>query len=70
LPLLVKVAGLEEAFGRHAGEDVVFKENWNFLQSWSEQSRYRMHRPEDARALLVAVSDRSHGVITWIKQQW
>lgn len=67
---LIKVAGLDEACSQHAGRDAVFRSNWDYVQSWSEQSRYRRHRPESARALLLAVSDRRHGVITWIKQQW
>ena len=67
---LIKVAGLEEVCDLHAGKDAAFRNNWGFVQSWSEQSRYRRHRPESARALLAAVSDRRHGVITWIKQQW
>jgi hypothetical protein len=67
---LIKVAGLDEACLQRAGKDPAFQSNWDFVQSWSEQSRYRRHRQESARALLAAVSDRRHGVITWIKQQW
>lgn len=67
---LIKVAGLDGACGLHAGTDAAFRSNWDFVQSWSEQDRYRRHRPESARALLAAVSDRRHGVVTWIKQQW
>src|SRR2546428_748431 len=44
--------------------------NWDLVQSWSEQSRYRKHRPESAKALVEAVSDSRHGVIAWIKLYW
>jgi len=67
---LIKVAGLDEKCSLHAGRNPAFRSNWDYVQTWSEQSRYRRHRPESARALLAAVSDRRHGVITWIRQQW
>ena len=67
---LVKVAGLDEVQLAQAGKDPDFRTNWDVVQSWSEQSRYRRHRPESARALLGAVGDRRHGVISWIKLHW
>ncbi len=67
---LIKVAGLDKECSIHAEKNPAFQSNWDFVQSWSEQSRYRRHRREAAHALLAAVSDRRHGVITWIKQQW
>ena len=68
---LMGIAGLNESCALHASEDPAFRRNWNLVQSWSEQSRYERHRSlESARALLAAVDDRRHGVITWIKQQW
>ena len=70
LSQLIKVAGLDEAYLENAGKDPAFGNNWDFVVTWSEQSRYRRHRPEAAQALLAAVSDRRHGVIPWIKQQW
>src|ERR1017187_5657861 len=67
---LIRVAGLDEARLEQAGKDPAFKSNWEVVQSWSEQSRYRRHRPESAQAMLGAVGDRGHGVISWIKLQW
>jgi HEPN domain-containing protein len=66
---LIKIAGLDEALER-AGTDPDFRRNWDVVQSWSEQSRYRRHRPESAQELLRAVGDRRHGVISWTKLQW
>src|SRR5215470_12133898 len=48
---LVKVAGLEEARIRRDGEDPEFRKNWDVAQAWSEESRYRRHRPESAQSL-------------------
>jgi hypothetical protein len=67
---LIRVAGLDEARLEQAAKDPDFRTNWDVVQSWSEQSRYRRHRPESAQALLGAVGDRRHGVISWIKLQW
>ena len=67
---LVKVAGLEDAHLEQAGRDPDFRTNWDLVQSWSEQSRYRRHRSESAQALLGAVGDQRHGVISWIKLHW
>jgi HEPN domain-containing protein len=67
---LVRVAELEEARIVYAGKDGVFRANWDIAREWSEQSRYRRHRPESARALVDAVGDRRHGVISWIKLHW
>ena len=67
---LIKVAGLEDAWIEQARTDPHFRTNWDLVQSWSEQSRYRRYSPESARDLLVAVGDRRHGAISWIKLHW
>ena len=67
---LIKVAGLDDARVEEADRDPDFRTNWDFVQAWSEQSRYQRHTPESAQLLLAAVGDRRHGVISWIKLQW
>ncbi|HYW41377.1 MAG TPA: HEPN domain-containing protein [Bryobacteraceae bacterium] len=67
---LIRVAGLDEARLEQADKDPDFRTNWDVVLSWSEQSRYRRHRPESAQTLLGAVGDRRHGVVSWIKLQW
>jgi HEPN domain-containing protein len=67
---LITVAKLDKVRDEHAGEDPVFWNNWDVVKRWSEQSRYERKSEESARELLAAVSDRRHGVVTWIKQQW
>jgi hypothetical protein len=66
----VRVAGLDEAHAERIAIDPGFRKNWQLVQSWSEQSRYRRNRPEDARELLGAIGDKKNGVISWIKLQW
>lgn len=67
---LIKIAELDKARLERSGEDPAFRNNWDVVRSWSEQSRYQRHPPESARTLLAAIGDRRHGVITWIKQRW
>lgn len=67
---LTMVAGLDEACSEQVGRDSNFRYNWEYVQLWSEQSRYRKHDPESARTMLRAVGDRRHGVFSWIKQRW
>jgi HEPN domain-containing protein len=67
---LIRVAGLDDARVEQASKDPDFRTNWDIVQSWSEQSRYRRHSPEAAQDLLDAVGDRRHGVISWIKLHW
>jgi len=65
---LIRVAGLEDEHNELVRTDRDFEMNWEVVKRWSEQSRYRRHSPESAQALLVAIGDRRHGVITWIKR--
>ena len=67
---LLKVAGLEAGFAAQAKKDPGFLKSWRDVQSWSEQSRYRKNPEASARELLVAIGDRRHGILSWIKQQW
>jgi HEPN domain-containing protein len=70
LKALVKLANLEDARREEATRDATFLKNWDLVESWSEQSRYRASRPEQARALIEAVGNRNHGVLRWIKRFW
>jgi hypothetical protein len=67
---LIKVANLEKAWLEHAKLDPLFRNSWEIVQSWSEQSRYRKHPLDIAEKLVSAVDDRKHGVMTWIRRHW
>lgn len=67
---LVRVANLEPLRLEQAKADSVFRDNWDLVQQWSEQSRYRRHDKIDAKALIEAVASTRHGVLRWIKQHW
>ena len=67
---LLVVARLDKLQVAEANRDAVFRNNWNLVESWSEQSRYSTTRAETAKKLIEAVGDRNHGVLRWIKLHW
>jgi HEPN domain-containing protein len=67
---LLKTAKLEKLLAARCAADRIFKDNWETVKSWSEQSRYERLSLSQAQVLLAAVSDRQHGVVPWIKVHW
>ena len=67
---LVRVAGLEQMRASRATSDAEFRRSWEAVQAWSEQSRYERYGKEASAELLDAVSNRRHGVYSWIKLHW
>jgi hypothetical protein len=67
---LLRVARLEDAQLEQSKRDMAFRDNWDKVQWWSEESRYSTASPEEARGLLEAVSDQNHGVLRWLKRYW
>ena len=67
---LLKVAGLEEERRARANVDLQFETNWDVAKAWSEQSRYSRNDRRAAEALLAAIADPRHGVLSWIKHRW
>ena len=67
---LIKVANLETARSQEASRNVSFRDNWDIVQRWSEQSRYRRADAGMARELVDAAGNRKHGVMAWIQRYW
>ena len=67
---LVKVANLELARLEEVKRNPVFRDHWDLVQQWSEQSRYRRHDSRIAEALVRAIAERNHGVMAWIRKFW
>jgi len=68
---LTKLLGLarldnEEPLGGDADLNV----NWATVKDWSEQFRYSESTEHEARELLSAIEDQTHGVLVWLKQHW
>ena len=67
---LLGAASLESELKAETVRDAVFKENWNTVRQWSEQSRYRRVSRSESEKLIVAITDPIAGVLPWIKQRW
>lgn len=67
---LVAKAGLGEALDARKDADRIFSANWELVRDWGPDGRYRAWSGEEATALIEAVEDNAHGVISWIKQHW
>jgi hypothetical protein len=67
---LVKVANLELVRLEEVKRDPAFGDNWDLVQEWSEQSRYRRVGAGMSQALVNAIGDRKHGVMAWITRHW
>jgi AbiV family abortive infection protein len=71
LKKLAATARVEVAIAQLSGSDQSFKNKWEIVSWWSEESRYdrSIDRPL-AELMLDAVSDSQHGVLQCIKQYW
>jgi HEPN domain-containing protein len=70
LTKLVKVAGLQPVLEQEMKDDPVFGVNWLVVKDWSEESRYQERTKREAHDLYAAITNRTHGVLRWIKQHW
>jgi hypothetical protein len=67
---LVGLAGLKAAWTAATAGDPDLSGNWGIAKEWSEHKRYHRITEAEAKGLYDAVSDATHGVLTWIKTQW
>ena len=67
---LIRVANLERVRLDEARSDPAFRDNWDVVQEWSEQSRYRRSDATTAQGLVKAIGDGKHGVMAWIRRHW
>lgn len=67
---LIEAAGLSSKLALEIQNDKVFGVNWATIKDWSEESRYEVHDDKKTKDMYLAVSDRKHGVLKWIRQYW
>jgi hypothetical protein len=71
LKKLAATPRVEVAIAKLSGSDQDFKNNWEIVSWWSEESRYDRSIDQPlAEMMLDAVSDPQHGVMQCIKQYW
>ena len=71
LAQLLAISGLKPQFEARIAADKAFEVNWTTVKDWNETSRYDTTITEvKARDLFTAVTDQTHGVLTWLKTLW
>jgi HEPN domain-containing protein len=67
---LLRLADLQGSFDAAAGADPQLSKNWDVVKDWTESSRYRRTPKARAERLYDAITDKQHGVLSWIKRHW
>ena len=70
LPQLLDLAGLKAAFDAALRADPDLADNWDTVKEWTEESRYARTAKAKAENLYEAITDRKHGVLSWLKRRW
>jgi HEPN domain-containing protein len=70
LAQLLDLAGLKDNFEDALAADQALRENWDTVKAWAEESRYARTTRAEAENLYDAITDRKHGVLSWLKLHW
>lgn len=71
LEKLLNISGLKVLHQTQMQSDKIFEVNWATVKDWKEDKRYVVSISEaEARDLYLAVTERNHGVLTWLKKLW
>jgi HEPN domain-containing protein len=70
LPQLISLAGLKTDFDAAMQADPDLLENWDTVKEWNESSRYARKSKADAEDLYESITDKKHGVLSWLKLRW
>lgn len=67
---LVDAAGLTSQRDADIDNTPSLATNWLVVKDWDEKSRYSLWTEPEARQLVLAVTDSTDGVLSWIKVRW
>ena len=67
---LVDLAGLTATLAADAAADPDLLAKWDIVKEWSESSRYVRTAKAEAEELYEAITNKKHGVFSWIKRHW
>jgi HEPN domain-containing protein len=70
LAQLLVVAELKADFDAALQTDTDLRDNWDIVKAWTEASRYARKKRAAAQDLYDAITDRKHGVLSWLKPYW
>jgi HEPN domain-containing protein len=70
LTQLLDIAGLKPDFDAALRTNPDLADNWDTVKEWNEESRYARTTKAKAESLYEAITDRKHGVLSWLKRRW
>ncbi|MBI1915982.1 MAG: HEPN domain-containing protein [Planctomycetes bacterium] len=70
LTQLLVLAGLKDDLDAALNADPDLRENWDTVKEWNESSRNARTAKTDAEKLYEAITDKKHGVLSWLKRRW
>ncbi len=70
LQQLFAAAGLKDDFAAALRGNLELSNNWDVVKDWSEASRYARVPRGKAENLYAAITDKKHGVLSWLKRRW
>ncbi len=68
--VLVKVAGLRPQLDTDMAASLDLSVNWRTACNWTEASRYEFHTKLQAEELFQAITNPTHGVLSWVRSHW
>jgi len=71
LETLLNTSGLKSTLDKAFAADGTLQIYWSVVKRWNEGFRYEMNiSGPEAHELYTAITDRKHGVLTWLKKHW
>jgi len=70
LPLLFGPAGLKTDFDAALKDSSDLRDNWDTVKDWNESRRYDRMTKAKAEGLYDAITDKKHGILSWLKLRW
>jgi len=67
---LLKLCGLEPDFEKDRLVDASLEKNWDIVTEWNERSHYSLKTKDDAEEKIEAITDKKHGVLSWLKLRY
>jgi HEPN domain-containing protein len=67
LSQLLVVAGLKDPLDNAMKADHDLRNNWINVKDWNEAARYERKTKADAVDLYAAITNKEHGVFSWLK---
>src|SRR5215813_8542265 len=71
LEKLLNISGMKNVMGSEIQTNPNLAVNWAIVKDWSEQSRYNNNISEImARNVFSAITEKSSGVLSWLRKRW